>query len=437
MEATGTKISELSELSSITGQEYIPIQDSSGNKKLKIDKLAKKEDLSNKQDILISGTNIKTVNNQTIVGEGNINAGITDVPNDGTKYVRQNGKWVTETPIPTNISEFENDSNYITSADIQNLATKDEVNKKQNALISGENIKSINGESVVGSGNVVINPTIMDLKWTTNVATTRKLVPTELRAKDVRIAYTNNGGVYIAEKYTAEAIDDTSWADNANWKGCRTPMTPLFENAGAKFNDDTGYYEMNELTDLTEDDCIKMYAYYKPNAIMTSYSGMWQFLSIRTNFPIPNPDTPYDWISAYRECPNLEIAKPSRQSPLLVGNFNVALLNCNKLRKVLTIIACFNNRTNINFNLPLLEYYKIRAIQANVILISPKINYESVRYWIDKAKNTSAITITVHPTTYGYLTGTIEPTEQVGGTKEEWMQIVTDAAEKQISFATE
>lgn len=310
-----------------------------------------------------------------------------------------------------------------------------ELDKKQDALVSGENIKSINGESVVGSGNVVINETINYLTFKTNVATTRKLVPENKRKEGVKIAYTNNG-VYIVEKYKAESIDDASWADSANWKGCRTPLTPLFENAGAKFNDETGYYEMNELTDLTENDCIKMYAYYKPNAIMTSYSGMWQGASIRTNFPIPSPDNPYEWTFAYRACNYLVIAKPSGNKTLLVKTFNTALENCNKLRKVLTIIRCFNNGTNINFNLPLLEYYKIQAIQANARLISPKINYESVRYWIDNAANTSAITITVHPTTYGYLTGTIEPTEQVGGTTEEWQQIVTDAQAKQISFAT-
>lgn len=318
------------------------------------------------------------------------------------------------------------------SSEIQTLKTG-----KQDTLKSGENIKSINGKSVVGSGNVVINETINYLNWTTNAATTRKLVPEELRAKDVRIAYTNSNGVYIVEKYKVETIDDDNWTNNANWKGCRTPLTPLFENAGAKFNNETGYYEMNELIDLTENDCIKMYAYYKPNAIMTSYSGMWQNSSIRTNFPIPNPDHPYEWRFAYRECYNLEIAKPSGQSSLLVKTFNTALQNCNKLRKVLTIIRCFNNDTNINFNLPLLEYYKIKAIQANASLISPKINYESVRYWIDNAANTGAITITVHPTTYGYLTGTIQPTPEVGGTTEEWQQIVTDAQAKQISFVTE
>ena len=55
---------------------------------------------------------------------------------------------------------------------------------------------------------------------------------------------------------------------------------------------------------------------------------------------------------------------------------------------------------------------------------------------VDNAANTSAITVTVHPTTYSYLTGTAQPTEQVGGTSEQWQAIVTAASAKQITFAT-
>lgn len=40
--------------------------------------------------------------------------------------------------------------------DISKLATKDEVGKKQDALVSGTNIKTINGESILGKGNIVI-----------------------------------------------------------------------------------------------------------------------------------------------------------------------------------------------------------------------------------------------------------------------------------------
>lgn len=344
-----------------------------------------------------------------------------------------------------------------TAAENANTATQEanqaaeniqaELDKKQNTLVSGENIKSINGESVVGSGNVVINPTIMDLKWTTNVATTRKLVPAELRAKDVRIAYTNNLGVYIVEKYTAEAIDDTSWANDANWKGCRTPLTPLFENAGAKFNDETGYYEMNGLTDLTENDLFIAWQYPRLSddvAVTCSFSCFHpdKKRRIRTNFPFVTFFRAANQLKLYGQL-ELEIFTTAsivsgNTQPFIINSINT--YECNTLRKILGVISINNASSNIDSGggLGLLEELYLKRVRVNVLILknSPFIIYDCIKYLIDNATNTSAITITVHPTTYGYLTGSIEPTEQVGGTTEEWQQIVTDAAEKQISFAT-
>lgn len=57
-------------------------------------------------------------------------------------------------------------------------------------------------------------------------------------------------------------------------------------------------------------------------------------------------------------------------------------------------------------------------------------------YVIENATNTGAITITVDPTIYGYLTGTAQPAPETGGTTEEWQALVTAAQEKQISFAS-
>ena len=79
---------------------------------------ATKEELNGKQDTLVSGTNIKTINGQTILGKGNIEiqgggGGIADAPSDGNKYVRQNGNWVKETTVDTS-----------------NLATKSELANK-------------------------------------------------------------------------------------------------------------------------------------------------------------------------------------------------------------------------------------------------------------------------------------------------------------------
>ena len=59
--------------------------------------------------------------------------------------------------VPTNVSAFTNDAGYLTQhQDISNLATKAEVNAKQDELVSGTNIKTINGNSILGEGNIVI-----------------------------------------------------------------------------------------------------------------------------------------------------------------------------------------------------------------------------------------------------------------------------------------
>ena len=60
---------------------------------------------------------------------------------------------------PTNLSQFTNDSGFITSddlPDLSDLATKTELANKQDILVSGTNIKTINGTSLLGSGNIII-----------------------------------------------------------------------------------------------------------------------------------------------------------------------------------------------------------------------------------------------------------------------------------------
>ena len=67
---------------------------------------------------------------------------------------------------------------------------------------------------------------------------------------------------------------------------------------------------------------------------------------------------------------------------------------------------------------------------------SPLLTYTCVQKIISLSRNREDITIILHPTTYAYLQGTTPPTEQVGGTTEQWQALVTDATNKKISFAT-
>lgn len=65
---------------------------------------ATQDDIDAKQDTLVSGTNIKTINSQSLLGQGNIEitvegGGITDAPSDGKTYGRKNAQW-SEVVIP-------------------------------------------------------------------------------------------------------------------------------------------------------------------------------------------------------------------------------------------------------------------------------------------------------------------------------------------------
>ena len=94
------------------------------------------------------------VNGESVYFKGHAQAtymssGITvedAINNIGTNIDLTN--YATKTEIPTKVSQLENDANYITASDL---------NAKQDTLISGTNIKTINGESILGSGNITIS----------------------------------------------------------------------------------------------------------------------------------------------------------------------------------------------------------------------------------------------------------------------------------------
>lgn len=136
-------------------------QEEDGNK---IDALDK--EMATKQDLLVSGTNIKTINGQDILGSGNldISGGTTDY-NQLTNKPQINSvelsgnKSLEDLGVPTKTSELTNDSGFLTSIPDE-YVTETELNaglgNKQDTLVSGTNIKTVNGESLLGSGNIDI-----------------------------------------------------------------------------------------------------------------------------------------------------------------------------------------------------------------------------------------------------------------------------------------
>ena len=109
---------------------------------------------SSKQDKLIDGSNIKTINGESILGSGNITISGGNV-------------------------------------DTSNLATKSELNAKQDKLVSGTNIKTVNGQSIVGSGNITI---------TGGDGTVEKTTEEEITA----MGFTKNKGTVTAVKINGD-----------------------------------------------------------------------------------------------------------------------------------------------------------------------------------------------------------------------------------------
>lgn len=90
-----------------------------------IDKI--NELVDGKQDTLVSGTNIKTVGGTSLVGSGNVAFPTVDQTYSASSANAQSG-----------------------------VAVANAIAPKQDTLVSGTNIKTINGNSLLGSGNIVI-----------------------------------------------------------------------------------------------------------------------------------------------------------------------------------------------------------------------------------------------------------------------------------------
>ena len=135
-------------------------------------------DLSGKQDTLVSGTNIKTVNGSSLLGSGNItieggSGGLSSVAHNNT----MSGAGTNASPLAVDTTVIASvqslstkqdtiDSSHKLSADlISDGSTNKTVTStekttwsgKQDALVSGTNIKTINNQSLLGSGNITIS----------------------------------------------------------------------------------------------------------------------------------------------------------------------------------------------------------------------------------------------------------------------------------------
>ena len=242
---------------------------------------ADKSSLNSKQDKLVSGTNIKTINDQSILGSGNISieAGSSITVDSALSATSENpvqNKVITNTlqtkanasDVPTKVSQLENDSKFATQTAVATgLATKADkdsltslegsvstlettvrnqdksiianaqaIQGKQDKLVSGTNIKTVNNQSLLGSGNISIegggtvtvdaalsdtseNP-VQNKVITTKVTSIETSLASKANASDVptKVSQLENDSTYQTKANLDTALADYAKTSDVNSK---------------------------------------------------------------------------------------------------------------------------------------------------------------------------------------------------------------------------
>jgi len=120
--------------------------------------------LSYKQDELFAGVNIKNINDESILGSDTIRlATPADVASEASRAEASEAAimsdfFALESEVDEQIDEISVE--LASKADKDSVYTKEEVDEKvdtkQDVLISGTNIKTINGEDILGSGDILV-----------------------------------------------------------------------------------------------------------------------------------------------------------------------------------------------------------------------------------------------------------------------------------------
>lgn len=201
-------------------------------------------------------------------------------------------------------------------------------------------------------------------------------------------------------------------------------LRDLYISAGARYNETTGFYELNGLTDITEEEMRAIYTQWQKDVGTASHNTGWLTLppNMRTNLPSLYRA---DLISALSNSIGgssvevLCIAEQSNDTRVMyvASTQAVAQNNMPKLRRVIGIWRYNdNNPSNFSFSYgqpfgkcPLLEEIRMMRInKSHTFAVSPNLSKESVQYMITNANPPSgaavgSITITLHPTAYARL----------------------------------
>lgn len=192
------------------------------------------------------------------------------------------------------------------------------------------------------------------------------------------------------------------------------------------YNEKTGYFELNGLTDITYEEAIRI---YNAGTLVSARTELTQQFNnnyeVRTNLPLKYHGGAILANYSFVNCSKIEVINGNGMD-LYIS----AIFGCTVLRRVVSPVYMTKNIQNF-LRCPLLEDIELifrNSAELSVSFVDcPLLSLASVRYMIDCTQNNAAVFITVHPDVYAKLTDE---------SNEEWHQLLISAAEKSINFAT-
>lgn len=195
------------------------------------------------------------------------------------------------------------------------------------------------------------------------------------------------------------------------WRKGNERFDNVFYTLGATRVGDTGYWSLNGITDLTEED---MMCIYMSNSLITrntpytanQYSVYQGRTIIAPNHGGGIANNKSNLYQAFYNAVNLEVLPVSPSSGFrLVSSMSYAFYGCKKLHSITGVldVSSITSFSSAFTNCTSLKTLKLKGLNADLSLsASPNISKESMLYAINNA-GSEAITITLHAEAFARL----------------------------------
>lgn len=175
------------------------------------------------------------------------------------------------------------------------------------------------------------------------------------------------------------------------------------------YNEATGFFELNGITDIPYAEAVEILALYPMCSSNVNKVNLFYGTGVRTLFPIPIKA----WV--VQSLDGLLIGAKNLEKVVLDTNnsaikeMNMAFHNCRALREIDGIIQVDGSVNGQLFTAcTSLEDVRLYRVAKSIsIRDCAKLSRASVACIVANARNTSAITITLHPDTYARVTNDI------------------------------